>query len=271
MGIGQLRMWRVATWIIAVNVAVFLLDAALFHWFGLGVVHLVARMTDGRVLEQFVPLRDITADTRVARGVSANAMGPLEAYGYFSYTTALRGLQVWRFLSFQFLHANLGHIFGNMLGIFVFGPLIEDYLGRRRFLAFYLICGAAGPVMYLLFAGSHVLLASPASPLIGASAGVFGILVAAAVIAPDEEVMLLFPPIPLKLRYLALGLLAIAGYTVFTQGHNAGGEAAHLGGAAVGYLLIRRPHVLNWAETLVPKKLFGGKGGRSGMTYHGWR
>jgi membrane associated rhomboid family serine protease len=81
-------------------------------------------------------------------------------------------------------------------------------------------------------------------PLVGASAGVYAVLIAAAQIAPDATV-LVYGIIPVKLRAMAWVLLAVAIYTVFTAGNNAGGEAAHLGGAVLGWLLIRNPQALN--------------------------
>jgi membrane associated rhomboid family serine protease len=226
-------------------------------------------LTDGQLRDAVLPLEQFQALEAAGRARGLSAMGPLEAWSYFSFTTAVGGLQVWRWITFQFIHAGLGHIFGNMLGLYFFGPMIEQYLGRRRFLAFYLLCGMAGPVVYLFFAATGILGMSPGSPMVGASAGVFGILLAAAQIAPRTTVMLLFPPIPMQLRTLALVLLGLAAYTVFTQGHNAGGEAAHLGGAALGYLLIRNPRLLNWAEGGF--KRLGGAKADSNMTYHGWR
>ena len=81
-------------------------------------------------------------------------------------------------------------------------------------------------------------------PMVGASAGIFGVLVAAAILAPNATV-LIYGIFPMKLKVLALVMLAVAIYTVWTGGTNAGGEAAHLGGAAMGYILIRHPHWLN--------------------------
>ena len=273
-GLGGMRMWSVATWIIAVNVAVFVIDA-LLAGSGLAYGHLLGRGAEGGLAEAWPPLRQAVEIARARPDVTLiNAYQPIERWGYFSFTTSVAGLQLWRWISFQFLHANLGHLLGNMLGIYFFGAMIEDYLGRRRFLAFYLLCGVAGPVLYLLFALAGVLNTLPQTPLIGASAGVFGILVAASRVAPDARVMLLFPPIPMKLRTMALALLGIAAFTVFSQGRNAGGEAAHLGGAALGFLLITRPGLLNWAEKAVPRKILPGGGRRGGgtqMKYHGWR
>ncbi len=223
-GVGGLAAWNVTTWIIALNVAVFVIDLLL----------------QNTALAYRVPVNNYQYTLE----------GPLEHWGYFSTATAIRGGQVWRFITFQFLHGGISHIVGNMLGLYFFGPMIEDYLGRKRFIAFYLLCGAAGPVMYLLFQLLGVLNVNAYTPLIGASAGVFGVLIGGAQIAPNVTVMLLFPPIPMKLKTLAWALLALAAYTVFTRGHNAGGEAAHLGGAAVGYWLISHPRLLKFAEAV---------------------
>jgi membrane associated rhomboid family serine protease len=166
--------------------------------------------------------------------------------GAFSAYTAIDHLQIWRFITFQFLHASPNHLIFNMIALYFFGPMVEQYLGSRRYLAFYLLCGIAGAGMYLLLLVMRVLPDGPYTPLVGASAGIFGILIAAATrIAPDARVMLLFPPIPMQLRTLAWVMVAIAAATVFFNWRNAGGEAAHLGGAVVGYLLIQRPQVLN--------------------------
>lgn len=199
--VGAMRMWSVTTWLIVINIAVYVVD-------------------------------------RVSDGLLAN-------WGYFSAAAAIDNLQLWRFITFQFLHANISHIFFNMLALYFFGPMIEGYLGSRRYLAFYLLCGMAGAVMYLLLWGLGVLHEGAQTPLIGASAGIFGILVAAARIAPNTTVMLLFPPIPIKLKVLAWVMLGIAVVVVFSNGSNAGGEAAHLGGAALGAVLIMQPQWLN--------------------------
>jgi membrane associated rhomboid family serine protease len=221
--VGRLSAWSVATWLIVINVAVFVLDGLT-----------------GRQLTLF---------------------------GYFSASTAIYGLQVWRFITFQFLHASISHIFFNMLSLYFFGPMVESYLGRRRFLAFYLLCGAAGAGMYLVLWQLGFLQYGASTPLVGASAGIFGVLIAGATIAPDARVMLLFPPIPMRLKVLAWVLLGIAAFTVLTAGPNAGGQAAHLGGAALGALLIRRPQWLNFAEQLGPprarrRRFFGDDWGR---------
>lgn len=188
----------------------------------------------------------------------------LQRWLYFSTSTALystipgigvSGLQIWRFIGFQFCHASLNHILFNMIGLFFFGPIVERYLGAKRFTAFYLLCGVAGALLYLLlnFSGFIVATATngrvmipgllfndPDMPLVGASAGLFGVLIAAARLMPDAKVLLFFV-IPMKLKTLAYGLVLVATASVLFRWNNAGGEAAHLGGALAGWYLIHRP------------------------------
>jgi membrane associated rhomboid family serine protease len=113
-----------------------------------------------------------------------------------------------------------------------------------RYLVFYLLCGCAGGIGYIVLSQLGLFISTPFVPLIGASAGIFGVLVAAAMIAPDATVLLIFPPIPIKLKTIAWIFIGLAVFTVFFNGHNAGGQSAHLGGALAGYLLIQFPQVL---------------------------
>jgi len=215
-GLGnRLPMWSFNTWIIVVNIAVFVIDALLARYVG------VYEMPVG------------------------GYMPPLATWGYFSADTAISHFQVWRFVTFQFLHANLGHIFFNMLAMYFFGSLVEQYLGSKRYLAFYLLCGVCGPIAYLFLWATGILVTAAHVPMVGASAGVFGVLIATATLAPNAMVMLLFPPIPMRLKTLAYIFIGIAVFTVITGGPNAGGEAAHLGGALAGWYLIRHVSLLN--------------------------
>ena len=209
-----MRIWSVNTWLIAINVAVFVLDIIM----------------------------------------GGPGAGPVYDWGYFSVDTAIYHLEIWRFITLQFLHANIQHIGYNMVALFFFGPIAEQYLGSRRYLAFYLICGIASGLSYVLLWATHILISDPGTQLIGASGSIFGVLIAAAMIAPDVRVMLDFF-IPMKLRTLAWVMVAIAAYTVLRNGDNAGGEAAHLGGAAAGLLLIKNPQILNFANYRRPPRM----------------
>ena len=240
---AALRGRSVVFWLIVINVGVFLLDKILVNA-GLG-TEPVFVAEDGTM-------------------VRLTVMGPLEWWGHFSGYFAVQNAQAWRFLTFQFLHADLGHILFNMLGLYFFGPMVEHYLGSKRFLVFYLVSGAIGSIAYLFIWGIGLILSGPLAPLIGASAGVLGVLIGAAVIAPNTTVQLLFPPIPVRLKTIAWVLVGIGAFTIlfrgFQRGSNAGGEAAHLGGCLAGYLLIRYANVLNVVDRLsTPLTGHGGK------------
>jgi membrane associated rhomboid family serine protease len=220
--LGSVSGWSVNTWIIVVNIAVFVLEIA-----------------------------------------SHNLGALLVEFGHFStYAVSWAGgLQFWRFLTFQFLHANAQHVLFNMLGLYVFGGAVEEYLGRQKYLAFYLTCGVFGAFMYLLLnalgnaiapSGSapwsgpiHVFLFNDThTPLVGASAGVLGVIMACAYVAPDMQIQLLFPPVTMRTKTMAYLYVGIAVMALVFGFSNAGGEAAHLGGAIAGAFFVRNSHLL---------------------------
>ena len=145
------------------------------------------------------------------------------------------------------------HLIFNMIGLYFFGPLVERYLGGKRYLAFYLLCGIFGAILYLILnLGGYIvgqdfpglIFNDTATPLVGASAGVFGVLMAGAFLVPNVKVLVFFI-LPMRLSTMAYVLVTIALLTVVFGGNNAGGEAAHLGGAAAGWYFIRNAHHLN--------------------------
>lgn len=188
-------------------------------------------------------------------GVSS--WGPLNRWGCFTFESAVQGVRLWEFFTFQFLHDSVGHIAFNSLGIYIFGPFVERWWGPRRFLAYYLLCGAAGGMFYALLLVAGLLPNSGfGTPLVGASAGVFGLIFAVYRLAPAVRVHLLFPPVTLTMRQLALALAGLAvavilGGLVFPDFElfwNSGGEAGHLGGALMGLLLMSRPGLLGRSD-----------------------
>lgn len=289
--LGSVSAMSVNAWIIAINIAVFIVGM-LFSNQGVPVFttmkspwgpieSMPANVAVAKGYQDYEGGKDV--DPRQQRvvfktvidadtGVPINSgvyrvMPPLTAYGHFS-TSRIVGyeredrrwvltLEVWRLVTFQFLHADIMHIGFNMLGLFMFGGIVEQQLGRRRYLAFYLACGVFGGIAYLLLNGLGITLHStlgmtlpgllinmPTVPLVGASAGVFGVIVACAYIAPDLRVQLIFPPIPMRLKVMAYAYVGLAAINLFFGSSNAGGEAAHLGGAISGFFLIRNSHVL---------------------------
>jgi hypothetical protein len=138
------------------------------------------------------------------------------------------------------------------MGIFFFGPFLERWWGAQKFLIYYLLCGVAGAAFFTLLVFVGLLGDSLQTPLVGASAGIYGILIGVAVIAPNLRVALLFPPIELSMRQLAIVLMVISGGAILLKmGGNEGGEAGHLGGAILGYFLMRFPQLLGWGNDII--------------------
>lgn len=216
-GFGYFSVWSITTWLIVINILVFFADA---------------------ILQRNLGHRTINID-----GFDFLAPSPLYQWGYFSIDLAIRHAQVWRFLTFQFLHASPMHLIFNMIGIYFFGPIVEAHFQGRRYLAFYLLCGLAGAIFFLLLSAARVLDVDPSTPMIGASAGIFGLLVAAAMIAPDVE--LFYYIFPITIRTAAIFGIGLALFSVFTSGPNVGGEAAHLGGGLMGFVFMKNQHWLN--------------------------
>lgn len=171
-------------------------------------------------------------------------------WGAFAIESALFEKRVWEFITFQFLHDSVGHILCNSLGLYFFGPWMERWWGSLKFLAFYLLCGVAGAAFLTLLVFLGVLHDGFQSAMVGASAGIYGILIGVAVIAPDLRVMLMIPPVELSMRQLALTALAIAAGVILFNLDNAGGQAGHLGGAILGFILMRQPWLLGGPRTL---------------------
>lgn len=276
VGIPSLGMWSVNTWIIAVCVGVFVVDQLVppSAWKPVLVeqqLPIHAQLFENPNLKEFPsanesangfrrPVYNLTTDPRSLVGYNVyNKMPPLQRWLYFSTARLFSKFpEWWRLIGFQFLHANPTHLLFNMLGLYFFGPLVEDYLGTKRYLAFYLLCGIFGALMYMLLnllgilsalylPGVHIpglLFSSMATPLVGASAGIFGVLMAGAYLAP-RAVVYVFYILPMQLRTAAYALLGVALFSVIFGGNNAGGEAGHLGGALAGFYFIRHPHHLH--------------------------
>ncbi len=177
----------------------------------------------------------------VANGLAfaAQQMQPnLMAY-YFALwplASARPEFQVWQLLSYGFLHGGLNHIFFNMFGLWMFGRDIEGVLGTKRFLIYYLTCVIGAAIVQLTVAG----LQGGIYPTVGASGGVFGLLLAYAMFFPNRTVMLLFPPIPMKAKYFVLGYGLLELYLGVSGGSPGVANFAHLGGMFFGFILLQR-------------------------------
>ncbi len=163
----------------------------------------------------------------------------LEVYGAYSYYTCFDEHQFCRLVSYQFLHANLGHLLFNMIALHVFGGAVASRFGTGRFLAYYLLCGVAGALFYSLLGGMGFFGEWwRMVPLVGASASIYGVLVATAFLFPYARVQLLIPPVNVAVRTLVLFVLGVAVMWILFNWENAGGEAGHLGGMIMGAALM---------------------------------
>jgi len=171
---------------------------------------------------------------------SKGQVPPLTVWGYFSVDQGFYQLQLWRVLTFQFLHADLFHLLSNMIGIYFFAPHLERWMSSRIFSIYYLLCGIAGVLFYTFLALFTNLFGEfgTFSPMVGASAGIFGILTAFFFIAPNARVLLFFV-IPMKMRTLGILFFTYEVLNILGRGWNYGGSVGHLGGAMLGVLIMK--------------------------------
>jgi membrane associated rhomboid family serine protease len=155
------------------------------------------------------------------------------------------GFEPWQLVTYSFLHGNFQHIFFNMFALYIFGSGVEEYLGSPKFLVLYFasVITAAVTQLIVVSGGTGI----PA-PTLGASGGVFGLLLAFGWLFPRSRVTLLFPPIPMPAWVFVTlyGLVELASGVLGTQGGVA--HFAHLGGMVGGFLVLqawgkRRPSV----------------------------
>ena len=144
----------------------------------------------------------------------------------------------WQLLSYAFLHGEPMHLIFNMLALVMFGAQLEHLWGSRRYLIYFVVCVLGAGLCQLALASASVSQGGPIYPTIGASGGVFGLLLAYGMLFPNQRVMLLFPPIPMKARTLVIvyGLFELLlGFTGLQPGV---AHFAHLGGMLFGGLLL---------------------------------
>lgn len=191
---------------------------------------------------------------------------------YFPKSDSFNPFQI---LTHMFMHGGVWHLFFNMYALYIFGQVLEQVWGPKRFLLYYMVCGLGAALVHesvIAFEYNKLMKAiSPESlqlvidegaaylsqgkvftdvtmqnlqlllntPTVGASGAIFGVLLAFGVLFPNTRLMLLIPPIPIRAKYFVLGYGAIELYLAFTQPGSNIAHAAHLGGMLFGYILIR--------------------------------
>lgn len=159
----------------------------------------------------------------------------------------------WQVITHMFMHGGFWHIFFNMYTLFIFGVVVERYLGTKKFLVFYFVCGlgAAGlqiGTQYLemqafINAGTQQALQSIAAlkstPTVGASGAIYGVLMGYAMLFPDSKMTLLFPPVTLSAKWMVVIFAVIELFTGVVGFADGVAHFAHLGGMLIGWLMIR--------------------------------
>ncbi|MDP9079731.1 MAG: rhomboid family intramembrane serine protease [Bacteroidota bacterium] len=143
----------------------------------------------------------------------------------------------WTPVTYMFMHAGIFHILFNMLWLYWFGQIFEEYLGKKRTVGLYLMGGLAGAFLFILCYNTLPLFAGESAPLVGASASVMAIIIGTATLLPDYTISLILIG-PVKLKWIALFILLIDFFGIV--GPNAGGEIAHMGGALMGFVYIKQ-------------------------------
>jgi membrane associated rhomboid family serine protease len=158
---------------------------------------------------------------------SAAVLGPDSGAGFY----------LWQLVTYGFLHGSGLHLFFNMFALYMFGGEIERVFGPRRYLAYYFTAVIVAAVTQLIVSG--VAGANP-YPTVGASGGVFGLLLAFGVLFPHRMIMLIFPPIPMPAWLFVTVYGALELYLGVTGTSQGVAHFAHLGGMLGGWLMLRR-------------------------------
>lgn len=171
----------------------------------------------------------------------------------------------WQIITYMFMHANFEHILFNMLGLFIFGPILEYAIGPKRFFNLYFICGIGAVLFQWLIQAIEVhqltgsfIVSNPSDvaflndiayeklqviytgSLVGASGAIYGVLVAFAMLYPDMEMLILFIPVPVKAKYLIPVYIILEIWQSIDPGPKDNvAHVAHLGGALFAFILIK--------------------------------
>lgn len=178
--------------------------------------------------------------------------GPL--YNLMTMTVSgIKNFQYWRLITSLFLHGGFWHMAFNMYGLYLFGTLVSPHTGTGRFLGLYFISGIFGNILWMLVNwNSHMVLTSSgyiSIPLVGASGCLFGVMLAAAMLEPNRQFLMLFFPVPIKCKTLVIvySILEIINELRMSPGDDIA-HLAHLGGLLGGYIFLKAScnHLLRW-------------------------
>ena len=172
----------------------------------------------------------------LAQKMLPNGLGEmLTNYGalYFWENPAYHTYQ---YITSMFLHDSIAHLFFNMFMLWMFGRILEYEIGSKRFVLYYLISGIGASLFFMC---ANWIIYNPLVGLIGASGAIYGILMAFAVMHPNERIALMFFPVPVKAKYFVLGMIGLEFLLGVLQTGSPVAHLAHVGGMLFGYALLR--------------------------------
>ncbi|HET7791655.1 MAG TPA: rhomboid family intramembrane serine protease [Gemmatimonadales bacterium] len=153
---------------------------------------------------------------------------------YLAFDPLIGLARPWTFVTYLFLHGGVLHLAFNMLALFLFGPPVEERMGGGPFLLYYLACGLGGAALSL-----GLMMLMPPAPIVGASAAIFGVMLAFAWEWPDQPVYVLFLPEPVPAKWLVTFAVAISLALIAFGANDGVAHLAHLGGFATGFLWLK--------------------------------
>jgi len=165
----------------------------------------------------------------------------------FAFQPLVAFARPWTFVTYMFLHANLLHLAFNLLALFMFGPPVEERMGGRSFLAYYVLCGLGGAALSLgLVQLRHV------DMVLGASAAVYGVMLAFAWAWPNQAIYVFPFPAPIAAKWLVTFAVAISFVLALLPGSSGVAHLAHLGGFATGFVYLK---VADWRLAQAERRL----------------
>jgi len=168
----------------------------------------------------------------VATLINENFM--IVTFGLFSPASPY--FRIWQIVTHMFMHGSFWHIFFNMYALFIFGTVVEQIIGSRKFLIYYFVCGLGAAFLHM---GVQALQAANLMvPTVGASGAIYGVLIAYAMLFPDSKLTLIFPPISLSAKVWVIIFVVIELATGIIGTADGVAHFAHLGGMLLGFLLI---------------------------------
>jgi membrane associated rhomboid family serine protease len=171
---------------------------------------------------------------------------------------------LWQLITYGVIHFEFWHWFGNMLGLWMFGSQVEQAWGSRRFIELFSL-GVVGAALTTVALSYPHILGNPLLPTIGASGGVFAILIAFGMLFGDNEIMMIPFPFTIKAKYF-VGILIVVTLAFAMGGGGNVAYVAHLGGLLFGYLYVRRGPKGAIAKVGVSERYYGLRN-----SYYRWR